>query len=632
MALILGIKGGKGLHNSSVALLDTEKDDIMFVGEEERFNGEKHTDCFPIGSLTYAFKNLGIKYKDIDYIAIGNNESEVMSGYWDLFHSLGKDEQFQPMKDSCFDQIYYASMVKMRLKQMFPNADIFSINHHDTHSALAFYCSPFEEAAIFTSDGLGEAEAMTFNHGIKSKIHKLHSIGYPNSLGFMYTTFCHLLGFHGPNPEGKVMALASFGKPKFLDSFRKIYSSPLSFTFEYNQDLMTLTSEGGPPNFKSQEIYKKLFDGFGARERDEELKKVHYDIAASLQQFFEEMIIKLANDLQEQTKSENICVGGGSFLNSVVNNKILDHTKFKRIYVNPASHDGGNGLGAALYLKHKILKNNNKTNFAAYLGYNITEIEAESKLTNFEIKYTEPVELNKEVAKLLHEGAVIGWVKGKAEIGPRALCNRSILVNPTKKETIDYLNKEIKRREWFRPYAPVVMEEHAHKYFEFKNEETDSPYMLKVHNILKGAIDKILAISHVDGTARTQTVNKKQNAEIYDLLNEYSKLSGLHVLLNTSFNVGGESIVNNEQEAILCFVMANLDYLVLDKFLISKKENLEAIKEFLDNATLQQYFLSRKKIYVDTHRDFIEENKEMFSSSLKKVEDGTLTFREMRWS
>lgn len=632
MAIILGIKGGKGLHNSSVALLDTEKDDILFVGEEERFNGNKHTDCFPIGSLVYAFKNLNIKYKDVDYIAIGNNDNEIMSGYWDLFHSLGKDEQFQPMKESCFNQIYYASMIKMRLKTMFPNADIFSINHHDTHSALAFYCSPFEEAAIFTSDGLGEAEAMTFSYGIKHNLHRLHSIGYPNSLGFMYTLFCHLLGFHGPNPEGKVMALASFGKPKFLDSFRKIYSSPRSFTFEYNQDLMTLTSDGGPPSFKSSAIYKSLFSGTSARERDEDLKEIHYDIAASLQCFFEEMVIKLTNDLQEQTKSENICVGGGSFLNSVVNNKILDHTKFKKIYVNPASHDGGNALGAALYLKHKILKNNNKTKFGTYLGYNITEHEAESRLIHFEIEYTEPAELNKEVARLLHEGAVVGWVKGKAEIGPRALCNRSILVNPTKKETIDYLNKEIKRREWFRPYAPVVMEEHAHKYFEFKNGETNSPYMLKVHNILKDAIGKIPAISHVDGTARTQTVNKEQNAEIYDLLNEYSKLSGLHVLLNTSFNIGGESIINNEQEAIFCFVMAKLDYLVLDKFLISKEKNLEAINEFLTNTTLQQYFHSRKKIYVDEHTDFIRENKEIFSGDLKNVEDGKLIFREMRWS
>jgi carbamoyltransferase len=627
MAIILGIKGGKGLHNSSIALLDTEKDDILFVGEEERFNGAKHTDNFPIGSLTYAMKKFNIHYKDIEYVAIGNNESEIVSGYWGLFHALNQDNKFNEMKESCFNQIFYASLIKEKLKQMFPNANILTVNHHDTHAALAFYCSSFEESAVFTSDGLGEAEAMTFSKGSKTNLQRLHSIAYPNSLGFMYTLFCHILGFSGPNPEGKVMALASFGEPKFLDSFRQVYSSPQPFSFEYNKNFMILAFDGGPPSFKSLDIYKSLF-GDSIREHNEKLTKIQYDIAASLQVFFEEMIIKLANDLYNETRLDNICVGGGSFLNSVVNNKILDHTPFKNIYINPASHDGGNALGAALYLKHNVLKKSNKTNFKhPYYGYEITNTVAQNTLFHYELKYTQPKELNKEVAKLLHEGAVIGWAKGRAEIGPRALCNRSILASPTKKETIDYLNKEIKKREWFRPYAPVVMAEHASKYFEFKNNEIDSPYMLKVQSILPEAINKIPAISHVDGTARTQTLTREQNREMYDLLNEYSKLSGLHVLLNTSFNIGGESIINSEQDAIFCFAMAKLDYLVLGDLLVSKNENLDTINEYLSDITLSLYFQGRRKLYIKEFDEFIRDNKEIFSALLK-IEDSSIIFRE----
>ena len=628
MSIILGIKGGRGMHNSSIAILDTEKDDIMFVGEEERFNGEKHTDCFPVGALTYAFQNFNLKYTDIDYIALGHNESDYMSGYWHGFNQLSVDKSInlQKIKDSCFDHVYQVSILKAKLRQMFPSTDIISINHHDTHAALAFYCSSFEEADVFTSDGLGEAEAMTFSQGAGHKLQRLYSINYPNSLGFMYSYFCHILDYAGPNPEGKIMALASFGKPIFIESFRKLYSSPTPFSFEFNREFITLTTDGEPPIFKNYNMYAELFGGEMPRALTKEpLKEIHYNIASSLQAFFEEMIIKLANDLQLETGSKNICVGGGSFLNSVVNNKILDYTKFENIYVNPASHDGGNGLGAALYLKHKILRNNNKTNFSAYLGYKATEQNAKTILHSQGIVYTAPYELNKEVAKLLNEGAVIGWVKGKAEIGPRALCNRSILVAPTKKETIDYLNKEIKRREWFRPYAPVVMAEHANKYFEFKNGETDSPYMLKVQNILPDAIDKIPAISHIDGTARTQTLTKEQNPEMYDLLNEYSKLSGIHVLLNTSFNIGGESIINNEQEALLCFIVAKLDYLVLDKFLISKKDNQNEITRFLASTTMKDYFHSRKQQYLNQFGEFIHMHEDIFTSSIKRDENGVIT-------
>jgi len=629
VALILGIKGGKGLHNSSVALIDSNKDGIIFVGEEERFNGEKHTDCFPIASIDYIKNNLNVNLSDIEYVSIGNDDSLVLSEYWDFFNYYEKQGKhtFLSVKESCFNVSYNLSIIKKLIKQIFPNAYVFNVNHHDTHSALAFYCSNFNEAAIFTSDGLGEFESMTFSKGSSNKITRINFITYPDSLGFMYTLFCNSLGFFGPNPEGKVMALASFGKPKFLNSFKKIYKKSSPFSFSFNENYLIFNVNGGPPSFKNEKTYSELFNT-KFRNKDEKINEIHYDIAASLQYFFEEVIISLTNDLYNETKLENICVGGGSFLNSVVNNKIIENTKFKNIYINPASHDGGNALGAALYTKHNILKSSKKTIFKnAYHGYDINVNISNKIFDLYKINYTIPENIFKEVAKLLNNGAIVGWSKGKAEIGPRALGNRSILASPIKKETVDYLNKEIKNREWFRPYAPIVMEEYAKLYF--KLNENESPYMLKVYNILKDKIDKIKAISHIDGTSRIQTVNKEQNINMYNLLKEYKKLSGLPILLNTSFNIAGESIVNSEIESFLCFVFSKIDYLVLDKFLISKKDNIELIEEILKTYTIKEYFYKRKKRYVDKFRDFIINNGMIFSSSFSGVDkNNSIIFTE----
>ncbi len=627
MSIILGIKGGKGLHNSSTAIIDTDNDDILFVGEEERFCGRKHTDFFPIDSMIYGMKKLDLNPLDVEYVSIANDDSVILNGYYETFNKLKLNEDLiNKFKNECFDASYVYSKVKRRLRDLFPVSEILNINHHDTHAALAFYTSDFEEAAYFTADGMGEFETMTFGHCVNNKVVKLRAINYPNSLGFMYTHFCHILGFGGPNPEGKIMALASFGEPKFLNSFEKIYNVD-KFSFGFNEEYIVVPYDGGMPKMRKDPLME-LF-GKVTRKRDEKLEQIHFDLAASLQKFFEKTIISLANDLYEMTKLDNIVVGGGSFLNSVVNNMIIDNTPFKNIFINPASHDGGNAIGAALYTKHNILKRTNKTNFSVYCGYEITSENSKKILDHEKIKYTIPENLSKRVAELLDEGNIIGLSTGKAEIGPRALCNRSILVEPTKHETIDYLNKHIKRREWFRPYAPVAMEEFANEYFKMDNETSGAPYMLKVYDIREDKVDKIKAISHVDKSARVQTVNKNQNENMYNILKEYNNISGIPVLLNTSFNVGGESIVNNEVDSFMCFVFSNLDYLVLDKFLISRDDNIDTINNIMDKISMKEYFENRNVRYYLNNIKFILKNNDIFSTlNFNMLDNGEIEVTE----
>jgi len=361
MALILGFKGGKGLHNSSISIIDTDNDDILFVGEEERFCGKKHTDFFPISSILYILNKLNIDNRDIEYVSIANDDSIILSHYYEFFKKYSEYYSIDEIKNQCFNSSIIYAKIKRELKNMFPRSMILNINHHDTHTSLAFHTSNFDEAAYFTADGMGEFETMTFGYCQQNKLHKLRTIVYPNSLGFMYTNICHMLGFGGPNPEGKIMALASFGIPKYLDEFEKMYHTS-EFNFEINHEYVGIPMGGGQAGLRFEKV-DDLFgkDAYIEPNSGRKLEQIHFDIAASLQKFFENVIISLSSDLYKLVGSDNIVVGGGSFLNSVVNNKIINNTPFKNIFINPASHDGGNSLGAALYTKHNILKKRNKT-------------------------------------------------------------------------------------------------------------------------------------------------------------------------------------------------------------------------------------------------------------------------------
>jgi len=610
VGLILGLKGGKGQHNSCLTLLDPNSNEIIFSGEEDRFNGDKQTDCFPIGCLNAAFEQHNISPEDIEYIGITGITDSIIYDYADFFQQQYKQNKKETFKD-VYNKIVLNNVPliyrKKFLKEHFPWATIIDIEHHATHAAVAYYCSDFDLAAIMTVDGLGEFESATYSLGKQNKIFKFDNVEYPHSLGFFYTSICGFLGFDGPNPEGKIMALAAYGKPVYLDFMKTLIRRTKPLKFEFNLDEYLLHADGGPLTADSNRFESEL--GFNVRKIDDPLEQHHYDLAASVQKHFENIIIEVCNDLYNISKVENICVGGGSFLNSVVNNMILDHTQFKNLYVNPGSSDSGNSLGAALYIKHHILNSNKKTFFKnAYLGYDIRDPILACKSNK--VIYTEPKELHKDVAKLLSEGYIIGWAQGRTELGPRALCSRSILASPTDPGMKDKLNSKIKFREWFRPFAPVVMEEHASTYFDLK---TPSPYMLLVCNIKDEWINKLPAISHIDNTARVQTLNEEQNPSAYKLLEEFHKLTNIHVLLNTSFNIGGESIVNNEKDAIRCFLYSDLDYLVLGNLLISKEDNKEQSAN-VKQMTRDGYYTSRLGDYQIEFKNLISNMKTFFSS------------------
>ncbi len=612
--IILGIKGGNGQHNACFSALDTDRDDILFASEEDRFNGLKQTDCFPIGSINEFFKQYPTSIDDISHVAIAGSMSEYLFDYADYINDLYNETGKIEFKKK-YDEIVYESLklnyLKKFIAERFPQASIIDVNHHKTHAALAFNCSKFDSSAIFTADGLGEWQSTTFGYGNNGRIYNIASLSYPNSIGFMYTMICNYIGFYGPNPEGKVMALASYGKPKYLKRMQEFFPKDDKFNFHFNRNKKWKLLENCGPLLQDDDLFLEAFDNTPQRKEDQKLTQVHFDIAASIQKHFENVIIELARDLYDETMSDNICVGGGCFLNSVVNNMILENTKFKNIYVNPASNDGGCALGAALFVKHNIMGNSKKTLFNnAYLGYEIKNESCKLICNNSKIRYKELDNLHEEVARLLNDGKIIAWSQGRTEIGPRALCARSILVSPTGNETIDNLNKKVKFREWFRPFAPVVMQEYCNEYFDIDRE---SPYMLFVCKAKEENKNKIPAVLHVDDTARVQTLTREQNSSMYRLLEEFYKLTSIPILLNTSFNIGGESIVNDEIDSIRCFFYTEIDYLVLGNLLISKEDNQEILKE-IKNASRNSYYNSRYYQYKERFADFIEENNIFFSN------------------
>jgi carbamoyltransferase len=598
MANVLGLKGIGGWHNSGACLIDSEKEEIFFASEEERFNNEKYTSMYPFGSLSYALDASGLKKEDIDYVAYPVSTFEMLDSLiMDFYMPLMEQNPLflLPLKYSL--NVYRdLTKVELYLGQQFPNAKILMLDHHDTHAAGAFFCSPFDEAAIFTIDGSGEMATTTFGIGQGGRIKRIGQINFPNSLGIVYTKVSNFLGFGGPNPEGKVMALASFGEPAFIDIFRDAIKITDKYQFLIDGKYFLLDQFGGVellPEFKN--ILGK------ERSPNETLMKVHMDIAASLQLRLEEVCLHLVKGLYEDTKMKNICLSGGVALNSVMNKKILDQTPFENIFIHPASNDGGTPLGAALYVKHMLFNGETRNTRwdNAYLGAEYSKEHVENLLKDRGIKYHVPGDLLKKVAGLLAEGKIVGWFQGKAEYGPRALGNRSILCDPRRGEMKDILNQRVKHREWFRPFAPVVIAEKSRDYFDIGCE---SPYMLLVGGIHSSKRSDVEATAHVDGSARVQTVTKEQNLKLYNLLEEFMVVTGVPVLLNTSFNIGQESIVNSPEDALDCFLFTEIDCLVLEDVLILKEENQDKKIKISYEAYLQK----RKQRYLDIFHDDIE--------------------------
>ena len=567
---ILGINAV--FHDSAACIL--KDGNLLAAAEEERFTHIKHgkrpvpfsTYQLPYHAIDYCLHVAGIHLNEVDEIAYSFdptiladnlNEPKVFIPY---SPAREKPEDGQAEWDPLFLSFIinaprqladgYPHHLQKRFAGAKPSLEKWHyVEHHIAHAASAFFPSPFSHAAVLTIDGRGEKTTTSYYLGEGKELTKISEVFMPHSLGLLYEEVTSYLGFLHSSDEYKVMALASYGKPVYLNEFRS----------------MIHVGENG--KYTISEL--NLEERFGkARKKDEPFLSHHFDIAYSLQKVLEETVLQLVNWFQKETGEENLCMAGGVALNCVLNGVIRDYSNFKNIWVQPASGDAGTALGAALWVDAQLRKDESKTFTMehCYWGPEYSDEEVENFLKWTKVPYRKLENVAKETAAILAEDKIIGWFQGRMEFGPRALGARSILASPINGEMQAKLN-DIKDREDFRPVAPVVLENEANEWFEGAEQ---SPFMLFVYCVRSDKADKIPAVRHVDGTARIQTVNEEQHPRYYELLKEFKKLTGVPVLVNTSFNTRGEPIVCTPRDAIECFWTSPFDALVINSFLLEK--------------------------------------------------------------
>ncbi|MBI5065229.1 carbamoyltransferase [Candidatus Woesearchaeota archaeon] len=566
-------------HDSSACLI---KDGIIVAAaEEERFTRKKHDTSFPINAINFCLKEAGITSDRIDWVAfyekpllkferLLNQHIEMFPRSFPMF--------YQAMPNWLSEKLRISSTIKKKLKYKKP---VFYTEHHMSHAASSFLVSPFKEAAILTVDGIGEWDSTTLGIGKENDIKIIKRLHFPHSLGLLYSTLTAFLGFSVNNSEYKVMGLAPYGEPTYYDEFKKIIDIKDDGSYKLNMDYFVFHYKSTMPSKKMMELLGPM------RKKEDPVTKRHKDIAASLQKITEEAIFKMLNHLHEITGTDNLCMAGGVALNSVANGKITKNTPFKKVFINPAAGDAGGSMGAALYAYNTILGNSRKQVFESpYLGpgYSNEYIQAFLEKNNIvHSKFKNDEELIKKTAQLIHDNNVIGWYQGRMEWGPRALGARSILSNACNPNMKEILNTKVKHREHFRPFAPVITEEDVHEWFEIDKDE--EPYMLFVYPVKEDKRKLIPSVTHVDGSGRLQTINNKQNSRYYGVIKEFEKLSGIPILINTSFNIRGEPIVCSPYEAYKCMMGTGIDYLVMGDFLIKRQDNQQHIWDSESLAT-----------------------------------------------
>jgi carbamoyltransferase len=563
------ILGLTTLGDSAATLI---KDGVPIAAiEEERFSRKKHHSGFPYKAIEYCLDYAGITLKDVEHVG----------HYWKpwilrhkamqaLKAALISPAMFKARADRGVAQVSesYLGMFKhpQRLRDHFGASDFkfHYLEHHQTHAASAFFVSPFDSAAILTWDGTGEDTTTLFSHGKGNKIKVLKRIKLPHSLGQFYSAVTNYIGFNMfTGDEWKVMGLAAYGTPKYYDFFsQKVLTTNGSGDFKFNIKVLDHHLA------KHYEFPETIVNELGpGRKKGEELTQHHWDIACSAQKVLEDTAIYLVKQIKEMTGEENLCMAGGVAFNSVMNGRIFHETPFKNFYVQPAAGDAGCSLGAAYYVWHQILDNPRKYVMNnAYWGPKFTNEECQKALDAAGLKYeTLPdEELLPKLAKMISEGAIIGWFNGRSEWGPRALGARSFLADPRRADMREILNDKVKLREWFRPLAPSMLEEYGKEIFGVEHHD---PFMITVIQVAEEWKKRIPAVVHVDGTARPQMVNKEVNPRYWNLINEFRKLTGIPLLLNTSFNIQ-EPIVCTPENAINTYNNANFDALVLENNLV----------------------------------------------------------------
>ena len=557
-------------HDSAAALL--KDGHVIAAAEEERFSRKKFDDDFPKMTIEWCLKEAKITPSEIDSIAFYDKPVLKFERLLDNYIAVAPRGLYSFI-DTIPKWIHKRLWIKDEIKKSLKGfkGEIIFPEHHLSHAAHTFYTSPFEESAILTVDGVGEWSTTSLGYAKNNSITLTHDIRWPHSLGLFYSAFTYFLGFQVNEGEYKLMGLASYGTPKYYD---KIINNLIDVkddgSIHLNMKYFAFTYDKVMTNDK----FSKLFE-IEPRKKDEKAQQIHYDIGASAQKVLEEILLKMANHIYEKFKIKNLCLGGGVALNGVANYRILKETQFDNVHIPPSPGDAGSAVGCAQYLYyiyHKnpriIEKNPAKVILeSVYVGtiYSDEEIREFLNSKNIQYQQLQHDELLQTTAKLISDGNIVGWYQGKMEWGPRALGSRSILADPRKIEMKDILNEKIKHRESFRPFAPSILEEYVSEYFDI---DRPSPYMLFVAPVKKPEI--IPAVTHVDGTGRLQTVNRDTNPLYYDLINEFYKITGVPVIINTSMNVMGEPIVNTPEQAHQMIVKTDMDCIVMGNNLVRK--------------------------------------------------------------
>ena len=610
MTSVLGISAF--YHDSAAAIIvDGE---IIAAAQEERFTRKKHDASYPKNAINYVLKEAGLKLNEVDHVVFYEKpflKFERLLETYIGFSPSGFRSFSMSMPLWLSEKLFQKKMLFDALKEQDNNFnDIKKINfseHHLSHAASAFFSSPYEEAIILTLDGVGEWATTTVSLGKNNKINILKEIHFPHSLGLLYSAFTYFLGFKVNSGEYKVMGLAPYGEPRFKDIILdKLIDVKEDGSFRLNMDYFNYATGLTMTNNK----FAKLFN-MKIREPENDLSQIHMDMAASIQAATEEIVLKITRFLFKEFKLPNLCMAGGVALNCVANGKILKEGLFKNIWIQPASGDAGGALGAAqafyyqeLDNKRKILKTDSMN--GSYLGPQFTDDQVENELKSCGANYKKLTsdQIIKDTAKALAEEKAVGWFQGRMEFGPRSLGNRSIIADSRSEKMQKNLNLKVKYRESFRPFAPAVLFEKVSEWFEINSE---SPYMLLVADVKKSkqlqmtneqknlfGIDKlnvkrssIPSVTHVDYSARIQTVHKETNPMFHKLIEEFEKITKYPVLVNTSFNVRGEPIVCSATDAFNCFMGTDLDVLVCNNFILYKdNQNNDLLKDYKNKYEL----------------------------------------------
>ena len=571
---ILGINA---YHGDAAAALIQDGQLIAAV-EEERFNRKKHCAGFPNMAVRYCLQEAGITPADLDHIGISRDPSAnlhkkilfSMSRLTKVGSLIGTRLANAAKVRNLQDELARALQIPAgQFRAQFHN-----VEHHKAHMASCFLVSEFDRAAILSIDGFGDFISTMWGLGEGATMQVLGEIEFPHSLGCLYTATTQYLGFPHYGDEGKVMGLAPYGKPRYLDQFREVVTTEKDGRFKLSLDYFLHHSEGvemtwdeGSPDV-GRIFSDKFIETFGpAREKGGPMSSRQEDIAASLQARLEEVCFHILKHLHQQTGGDRLCLSGGVAFNSVMNGKILLHTPFKQIYAQPAAGDAGTALGVCYYL-HNIERKQPRAFVMEHAytgpGYENGEIEAAVRVSGMRHTRLQAERVTAAAARAIADGQIVGWFQGRMEFGPRALGNRSIVVDPRRTDMKDILNARIKKREPFRPFAPSILEDRVSEYFE---QTHPAPSMLMVYQVKPDKRAQVPAVTHVDGSGRLQTVSRSTNARYYDLIRDFDKITGVPVVLNTSFNED-EPIVCTPQDALNCFQRTRMDKLFLGDYLV----------------------------------------------------------------